>query len=67
MGTRDEAHLVARVRSFPLRNLDAAHRPLKRPVHVIYYTTEDAGMLVILRVLHERMDAPNHLRGPNTD
>jgi len=57
--SKDCRKLAPRLRSFHLRNMGRDHF-VKAPVHVIYYRRTRSS-IVIVRVLHERMDPSTHL------
>jgi len=56
----DRRDLAPGLRSVHLRHVGGGHG-VKQPVHIIYYRKARAS-LVIVRVLHERMEASSHLR-----
>jgi toxin ParE1/3/4 len=58
--SRDRAELVPGVRSLHLRHV-RQKRGVKTPVHVVYYREIRAGLIEIVRVLHERMEPSRHL------
>jgi toxin ParE1/3/4 len=62
--TRDRADLRLGIRSFHLRyaRSDNPGGRIRRPVHVLYYRVGGAGIVEIVRVLHERMEPSGHLR-----
>lgn len=62
--TRNREEARPGLRSFHLRHAhrtDAAER-VRYPVHVLYYCVVAAGLIEIVRVLHERMEPSPHLR-----
>ena len=61
--TRDRAELRSGIRSFHLRHARTADSEgrVRRPVHVLYYQAAAAGVIEIVRVLHERMEPRRHL------
>ena len=63
-GTRDRNELSQGLRSFHLRHTRIDDDPLiavGRPVHVLFYRAEGAGLIEIVRVLHERMQPTEYL------
>jgi toxin ParE1/3/4 len=58
---RDE--LLAGLRSLHIRHSRDESRaaPVANPVHVIFYRTAEAGIVEIVRVLHERMEPWRHV------
>jgi toxin ParE1/3/4 len=68
--TRDRGALFRGIRSFHLRNVRTrdADSKVSRPVHVLYYRVREAGVVDVVRVLHERMDPSRHLStGPEDE
>jgi toxin ParE1/3/4 len=67
--TRERSDLAPGLRSFPIRLAGQGRkaRKVKGPVHVLYYRIVEAGLVEIVRVLHERMDAARHLRSNEND
>ena len=68
--TRDRGALVRGIRSLHLRNARTSDPDAKvrRPVHVLYYRVLHAGLVEIVRVLHERMEPRRHLDvGPENE
>jgi toxin ParE1/3/4 len=61
--TMDRAELVQSVRSFHIRHSrdESREPPVANPVHVIFYRVATAGIIEIVRVLHERMEPRRHL------
>ena len=61
--TRDRAELLPGLRSFHTRHArnDDPETQVRKPVHVIYYRVVQAGMIEIVRVLHDRMEPSQHL------
>jgi toxin ParE1/3/4 len=61
MRRRDE--LRPGIRSFHLRHARGADRAgrVRRPVHVLYYREVAAGLIEIVRMLHERMEPSRQL------
>lgn len=57
--SKDCGELTPRLRSFHVRHVGRDY-DVKAPVHVIYYR-KARSMIVIVRVLHERMDPSMHL------
>lgn len=58
--TRDRPELGPGVRCLHTRRARGAGG-VRAPVHVIYFRTEPSGTIVVLRILHERMDPTRHL------
>jgi toxin ParE1/3/4 len=60
--TRDRGDLRPGFRSFHIRHsrTESREAPVANPVHVIFYRVMDAGMVEIVRVLHERMEPGRH-------
>ncbi|MBV9756045.1 MAG: type II toxin-antitoxin system RelE/ParE family toxin [Alphaproteobacteria bacterium] len=63
--TRDCGELRPGIRSLHLRHARAevSEPAVNRPVHIVYYRPVAAGVVEIVRVLHERMEPGRHLRG----
>jgi toxin ParE1/3/4 len=61
--TVDRADLVPGIRSFHLRHSRNESREVTvaNPVHVIFYRMLQAGMVEIVRVLHDRMEPSRHI------
>ena len=61
--TRDRTELRTGIRSFHLRHVrrDARGERVRQPVHVIFYRARPAGVIEVVRILHERMDPRRHL------
>jgi toxin ParE1/3/4 len=57
----DRGDLLPGLRSFHVRYMGRSHG-VKSPVHVIYYRPLRAS-IIVLRVLHERMEAAAHFGG----
>jgi toxin ParE1/3/4 len=57
--SKDRSELAPRLRSFHVRHVGRDHG-VKAPVHVIYYRRARSSV-VIVRVLHERMEPGMHL------
>ncbi len=58
--SRPRAELRAGIRSLRVRHALGV-RNVKAPVHVVYYRVVRPGWIEVVRVLHERMDAPRHV------
>ena len=58
--TRDHGALSPGLRALRLHRLRGVHG-VRSPVHVIYFRVQD-GTVLVVRVLHERMDPVRHLR-----
>lgn len=52
--SRERNDLLPGARSFHVKHTPRGHG-VKAPVHVVYYRIDRPGLVVILRVLHERM------------
>jgi toxin ParE1/3/4 len=70
--TRNRSELRSGVRSFHVRHTrrDAVDERGRQPAHVIFYRARKAGIIEIVRILHERMDPVRHLnpvREPTED
>jgi toxin ParE1/3/4 len=63
--TSDRSELAAGVRSFHIRYSRAESRepPVANPVHVIFFSVAEPGVIEIVRVLHERMEPSRHVVG----
>ena len=64
-GTRDRGDILPGMRSYHIglaRSVTEGAK-VKRPVHIIYYRAAEPGIIEIVRVLHERMDAALHIGG----
>jgi toxin ParE1/3/4 len=61
--TIDRAELHLGIRSFHIRHSrdESREAPVASPVHVIYYALAQPNVIEIVRVLHDRMDPPEHL------
>jgi len=57
--SKDCGELAPRLRSLHVRHVGRDHG-VKAPVHIIYYR-KARSLIVIVRVLHERMDPSMHL------
>lgn len=42
-------------------------RSVKHPVHIVFFRVVEAGTILIVRILHERMDPALHLAADNGD
>ena len=58
--SRARVELRAGIRSLHVRHARRA-RDVKAPVHVVYYRVVRPGWIEVVRVQHERMDAPRHV------
>ena len=63
LSTVDRSELSAGVRCFHIRHSRNESRGAKvgDPVHVIFYRALSPGLIEIVRVLHERMEASRHV------
>ncbi|MGB9369631.1 MAG: type II toxin-antitoxin system RelE/ParE family toxin [Xanthobacteraceae bacterium] len=63
--TVDRPDVAPGIRSFHIRHsrTESREAPVANPVHVIFYRVIDAGIVEIVRVLHERMEPSRHI-GP---
>ena len=61
--TVDRNKLFAGLRSLHIRHSRNQSReaPVAEPVHVIFYRAVEAGLVEIVRVLHERMETSRHM------
>jgi toxin ParE1/3/4 len=61
--THDCGDLQPGFRSFHIRHSrnESREAPVATPVHVIFYRVAEAGIVEIMRVLHERMEAERHI------
>jgi toxin ParE1/3/4 len=61
--TADRPELGAGIRSFHIRHSRGETREaaVANPVHVVFFRVADAGVVEIVRVLHERMEAGRHI------
>ncbi|UGV25986.1 type II toxin-antitoxin system RelE/ParE family toxin [Rhodopseudomonas boonkerdii] len=61
----DCSDLFAGLRSYHIRHSRNHSReaPVGHPVHVIFYRTQGAGIIEVVRVLHERMLPGRHVGG----
>ena len=61
--TKKRSELRSGIRSFHVRftRRSAEDATVRRPVHVLYYRVAQAGVIEIVRVLHERMEPSRHL------
>jgi toxin ParE1/3/4 len=62
--TSDRNDLRPGMRSFHIRHSRDESRaaPVANPVHVLFYRMAEPGVVVIVRVLHERMEPGRHIR-----
>jgi len=65
ISTIGREQVVPGLRSFHIRHSrnESPEAPVARAVHLIVYRIDEVGRVVILRVLHERMDPIRHMRG----
>jgi toxin ParE1/3/4 len=65
--TSSRTELRSGIRSFHLRHArrEARDERVRQPVHVIFYRARPAGVIEIVRILHERMDPRRHLHSPD--
>ena len=63
----DRSDLFPGIRSFPIRlsRDESREAPVTNPVHVIFYRVMEPGIVEIVRVLHERMEAARHIDAAN--
>jgi toxin ParE1/3/4 len=61
--TTDRADLQSGFRSFHIRHSrnESTEAPVARPVHVIFFRKLRSGRVLILRVLHDRMNPRRHV------
>ncbi|SFL90228.1 toxin ParE1/3/4 [Bradyrhizobium sp. NFR13] len=61
----DCSDLFDGLRSYHIRHSrsDGREAPVGHPVHVIFYRAAEAGVIEIVRVLHERMLPSRHVEG----
>jgi len=61
--TQNRNDLARGIRSFHIRYARSteASEKVNRPVHILYYRVIGPEFVEIVRVLHDRMDAPRHL------
>jgi toxin ParE1/3/4 len=61
--TVDRSELRPGMRSFHIRHSrnESREAPVANPVHVIFYRVIEAGIVEIVRVLHERMEPERHV------
>lgn len=62
--TRERSELSAGLRMLHLRHARQTDPAagVGRPVHILFYRVVQPGLVEIVRVLHERMEASRHLR-----
>lgn len=67
--TVDCSELLTGIRSFHIRHSREESRaePVANPAHVIFYRVMQPGVVEIVRVLHERMEAGRHVGGGGND
>jgi len=60
--THDRAELMRGIRSFHTRHTPTqrSSENVKAPVHVVYYRVVEAGLIDVVRVLHEHMEPSRH-------
>jgi toxin ParE1/3/4 len=63
--TSDRGELRPGIRSFHIRHSrdESREPPVANPVHVIFYRVVQPGLVEIVRVLHDRMEAGRHVGG----
>ena len=61
--TADRPELGAGIRSFHVRHSRGESREaaVANPVHVVFFRVGDAGVVEIVRVLHDRMEPGRHI------
>lgn len=61
--TVDRSELLSGIRSFHIRHSrdESREAPVANPVHVLFYRVTSPGLVEIVRVLHERMEARRHI------
>lgn len=66
LATADRSEFLAGLRSLRIRHCrnDSREAPVAEPVHVIFYRAAPAGIVEMLRVLHERMEPARHMGSP---
>ena len=47
----------------PIDDIRPGYRKLTVRSHVLFYRVTDAGLIDVIRILHQRMDVAVHLRG----
>jgi len=67
--TRERAELMPGIRSFHIRHARGSdpEARVRRPAHVLYYRIIRAGLIEIVRVLHDRMEPNRHLGAISED
>ena len=68
--TAERDDLLLGIRSFHIRysRNESREAPVVNPVHVIFYRVVQAGVVEIVRVLHDRMEPSRHIgEGDETD
>ena len=67
--TRDRTELMPGIRSFHIRHArsDDPQARVRRPAHILYYRVIGAGLIEIVRVLHDRMEPHRHAGGISDD
>jgi toxin ParE1/3/4 len=63
--TTDQTGILPGIRSFHIRysRKESREARVAKPVHVLLYRSLRPGLVEIVRILHERMDARLHLGG----
>lgn len=63
IATVDRGAVFAGLRSLHIRHCrnESRETPVADPVHVVFYRAIGAGLVEIVRVLHERMEPSGHL------
>jgi toxin ParE1/3/4 len=63
ISTVDRSELSTGIRSFHIRHSrnESVEASVLHPVHVIFFRAPQAGVVEIVRVLHERMEPGRHL------
>jgi toxin ParE1/3/4 len=64
----DRSEVRSGLRSLHVRHcrIDSRERPVRGPVHVVFYQALEPGLVEVVRVLHERMEPSRHVV-PRTD
>ena len=61
--TSDRSEVRPGIRSFHIRHSrgESHETPVANPVHVLFYRVPEPGVIEIVRVLHERMEAQRYI------
>ncbi|HLB81063.1 MAG TPA: type II toxin-antitoxin system RelE/ParE family toxin [Dongiaceae bacterium] len=66
---RDRTELMSGIRSYHIRHArgDDPEARVRRPAHILHYRVIRAGLIEIVRVLHDRMEPSRHFGAISDD